>query len=95
MDNYVGIHSSAQQSLSEEARHLRELSNALYLIGNEKLSDDLLATADAILKAKRDLNAAFDQCFNEYTGSVQQGTANMMNGILAMTKMIKDTSDAS
>jgi len=90
MSDYIKQHGDAKQSLIESAYDLQDISNALYRVGNEKLSNELIGIVDSILKAKNELDKAFNECFNAYTGSVQQGTANMLNGILAGIQIKKE-----
>lgn len=90
MSDYIEQHSDAKMSLVHSAYNLQDIANALYRVGNKRLADELIEITDEILKAKTELDKAFNECFNAYTGSVQQGTANMMNGILAMAKLKKE-----
>lgn len=65
---------------------LSRIANAFYTTGNQKMYDDLTFIADIILCQSNELQTAFNMMFDCcYGGAVQDGTANMLKAILAVS----------
>jgi len=84
MSEYLKLQTESYCVFTEVATELDLIANSLRVVGNDNLAKTLRSISGDIRQARDNGKDAFNQCFSAYTGSVQQGTANMLNMALGM-----------
>ena len=87
--DYIERQSESQSLFQECIYDLRHIAKCLSIVGNTELSNKIFTISNDIELSKDIADEAFVDCLDQYTSSVQQGTANMISLALGLIEKIQ------
>lgn len=77
-------------SIRNQALSLRDISDAFYMTGNEKMSETLTGIADSLLDCSVNINQAIGNEVTEQFKRAQESSANLVKAALSVGMKRKD-----